>query len=223
MVVKGRYSPLDPAALGTTFAAPGEGAGIKSAVVGDNADLISDVSRLWVSADDVIVDVTYGRGAFWRKACRAPDYCFDLQTGQDLRAVPLEDNSVDVVVLDPPYRPSHGSKNFGGNGLAQAYKLGEIHIDTIEDVLDLYRKGIKEASRICRLGGRILVKCQDLSYGHRLHLVSLDVLNIMVNNGFELADHFVLVNKSQLVSPVWTRQERARRNHSVLWVGVNSG
>ena len=219
-----KYSPIDPVALGSKTPCPNpvsHGSPVTSALVGNNAALFAQVARLWIADGDVVVDATYGRGAFWKELPGLPTHGYDLATGTDLRDLPHEDASVDVLVLDPPYRPTHGSKKFAGsNALPRAYGLGEQKLDTINDVLDLYRGGMAEAYRVLRPGGRIMVKCQDISYGNRLHLVSLDVLRDMRGAGFEMADQFILVNTVRLPSSQWVTQERARRSHSVLWVGV---
>jgi hypothetical protein len=227
----GRYTPVDPVALSSTFAAPNHnphgsdlfGAKVAvSGIVGDNSELMADVAKLWILNGDVVADVTWGKGVFWRKLDGMPTIKHDLRLdGVDCRKLPEEDANVDVLVLDPPYRPSHGGELPEGHGLETAYALNGT-LDTMNDVLDLYRAGLREAARVVKHGGRVLVKCQDMSYGHRLHLVSLDVLREMVTAGFEMADQFVLVNTSQLGSGQWEKQERARRSHSVLWVGVRS-
>ena len=220
----GRYSPIDPVALTAVFPAPnlcGHDDPVLSAIVGNNADLLAAVARLWIKPDDIVVDATWGRGAMWNKLDGMPTHAHDIaKDGVDCRALPYKANTIDVLVLDPPYRPTHGSKNFAGNGLAEAYALGGSSLDTIEDVLQLYRAAIVEAARVLKSGGRILVKCQDISYGHRLHLVSLDILRLLIENGFDFADQFILVNETRLRSGAWNKQERARRAHSVLWVGV---
>lgn len=219
-----RYNPLDPVAFGSNAPCPNVGGTpVLSAVVGDNAALFTQVARLWIAPGDDVLDATYGRGAFWRNLPGLPTHRFDALTGHDLRALPVADASVDVFVLDPPYRPTHGSKTFTSNGLAQAYQLGEESLDTINDVLNLYRGGITEAWRTLRPGGRVMVKCQDLSFGHRLHMATLDVLRELIGMGFDMADQFILANASQLASPTWVEQERARRAHSVLWVAVKPG
>lgn len=220
----GRYTPIDPVALSTIWPAPnqcGHGDPVLSAVVGSNAELIEMAARLWIKPGDIIADVTWGRGAMWRSLPGLPTFAHDIaKDGVDCRSLPHEDSSLDVVVLDPPYRPTHGSKAFAGNGLADAYALGGSALDSIKDVLELYAGAMAEAARVVKSGGRIFVKCQDLSYGHRLHLVSIDVLRLMVEAGFEFADQFILVNETRLRSGAWVKQERARRAHSVLWVGV---
>ena len=193
---------------------------VVSAIAGTNAELMENVARLWIKDGDVIADVTYGRGAFWKRLPE-PYAKHDLALdGVDCRDLPYAENTFDCVVIDPPYRPGHGSKGFGENGMAKAYQLGPL--DTINDVLDLYRAAIVEAWRVLVPGGRLMVKCQDLSYANRLHLVTLDVLRDITENGFELADQFLLVNTPNLSSGAWKGQERARRSHSVLWVACKT-
>ena len=38
-----------------------------------------------------------------------------------------------------------------------------------------------------------MVKTQDMSYSNRLHMVTLDVMRIMIEAGFDIADQFILV------------------------------
>lgn len=225
---RGRYSPVDPVAYGAVVGHPnGElDRMVLSATVGGNYELFREVTRMWVVPGDVVMDVTYGGGAFWRQPPEGevPQIRHDLDMtigdGVDCRLLPEADESVDVVVFDPPYRATHGS-SVGFADYTKQYRTGGLALDTINDVLDLYRGGIAEAARVLRPGGRLLVKCQDQSYANRLHLMHLDVLRLMVAQQLELADMFVLVNQNRAaINQRAVRQERARRNHSYLLVGV---
>jgi predicted nucleic acid-binding Zn ribbon protein len=81
---------------------------IEALVRGNNADLIKEVARLYADNPGVtIADVTYGKGAFWRKTLHLNVTGSDLLTvperPYDFRNLPYHDGSFDVVVLDPPY------------------------------------------------------------------------------------------------------------------------
>lgn len=220
--MRGKYSLEDPVAHGSPFPCP---AGVHevpvlSALKGDNAALFAEVARLWITPSDRVADVTAGSRVFWQ---RVPPQIRDrvlfsdtAEGGPDCRNLPYGAASLDVVVLDPPYQPVWGNSYRGG--VKASYNLA---LDTMQDVLDLYEAAIREAARVTVPGGRLIVKCQDISFNHRLHLQHLDVLRFMTRSGFGLADLFVLLNQTRMPQPARTvRQERARRAHSYFLVGV---
>jgi hypothetical protein len=127
---------------------------------------------------------------------------------------------VDVLVFHPPYQPVHGKPN-RSFGVGETYRLNGTGHQTISAVLDLYETGLVEAARVVKPGGRVFVKCQDMTYNHRLHLVHLCVLRRMVAAGFDLADMFILVNQTRMPQPT-KRQQRAHRAHSYLLIGVRA-
>ena len=223
--VRGKYSPINPVAFGVATKPRLTDREVKSVVIGDNSNLLEEVSLLWIYPEDKVADVTYGNGVFWKNTdfkVEASDIYPRKENvlQADFCDLPYENESFDVVAFDPPYRPSHGSSSQPA-GLVKAYRITQS-IDCINDVRDLYEKGIKECWRILRPGGRILVKCQDSSYSNKLHLFSMDVLVLMVNAGFDLADKFTLVSPSN-VSTSSSNQGHARRIESVLWVGIKPG
>ena len=78
---------------------------VHSAHVAGNADVFAQILDLHVPQGSTVADVTYGKGVFWRNV---PDdrYCLlatDIQDGVDCRELPYGDETIDCVVLDPPY------------------------------------------------------------------------------------------------------------------------
>jgi hypothetical protein len=220
VTLRGKYSPVDPVAYGAPAVCPNEATGVLSAMEGTNRELMHKVARLWIKPDDLVADVTYGKGVFWRDLPDIEVLRSDLATGIDCRNLPYADSSIDVVVFDPPYQPLHGQPD-RSFGVGESYALRTEAMQTITDVLDLYEEGLGEAARVLKAGGRAMVKCQDCTYNHRLHLVHLDVLRRMVMVGLDLADMFVLVNTSRMPQAT-KRQQRAHRNHSYLLIGVKT-
>ena len=215
----GRYDPISPVAYGAPVRCPGyTNKEVLSATKGTNADLMTEIASLWITPEDRVADVTFGNGVFWRNLDHIKVLATDLISGIDCRNLPYENESLDVVVFDPPYQPCHGSpsRNFG---VGNSYNLRNTQLQTIEEVLLLYREGIKEASRVLASNGRLMIKCQDMTYNHRLHLVHLDVLRLMIEYGIDLADMFVLLNTSRMPQRK-VRQQRARRAHSYMLIGV---
>lgn len=226
MKLRGKYSLDDPAAFGSPVPCPVTQPShlVLSAVKGNNADLFSEVAALWITEHDEVADVTAGRKVFWqqvpeeiRSRVRYTDAGWSSPV--DCRSLPYADLSLDVVVLDPPYQPLQGGAWNGG--VRGYYRLS---LDSMQDVLDLYDAAVSEAARVLAPGGRLIVKCQDMSFNHRLHLVHLDVLRSMTKVGIDLADLFVLVNEARMSQPERAvRQERARRAHSYFLVGIKTG
>ncbi|MBL1130153.1 MAG: hypothetical protein D8M54_16860 [Chloroflexi bacterium] len=78
---------------------------IVSATIGGNADIFPKILELHVPRGSLVADVTYGKGIFWQNV---PDGYYwvqgtDIATGVDCRQLPYADNTIDCVVLDPPY------------------------------------------------------------------------------------------------------------------------
>jgi hypothetical protein len=83
---------------------------ILTSLTGNNAGLLPHILDLYVKPGSIIADVTWGKGAFWKRVGTSL-YDFrptDLLTGVDFRNLPYRDASIDVLTLDPPYL--HGGK-----------------------------------------------------------------------------------------------------------------
>lgn len=203
---------------------------ISSLVAGSNADLMRAVAELYLEPDDVIVDATYGRGLFWRRLPELDVIQHDLYVGDgvDMRALPEADRSVDALVLDPPYRltESTPSAHRKGPDFEERYGLGRDTelTNTAAGIValdELYRDGLLEAERVLSDRGRVFVKAQDFIDSHRLVPMGFRTAERIEDAGLELIDLFILSPGPGPRGP-WTRQLRARRAHSYLFVAGRS-
>lgn len=122
----------------------------------------------------------------------------------DYERLPFADQSIDVVVFDPPFQPQTV------NGLI-GEKFTKIN-GGVSEVKSSVQKGCAEAWRVARLG--IIVKVQDYIHDHKPVWMSLWVIETLG----EPYDFVTLRAASKLQAPNWKRQLSVRRNHSTFWV-----
>ena len=203
---------------------------VLSVVTGDNADLVAHIQPLFIPEGAYVRDVTWGRGVFWRKADLAKMTLQGSDLGEhigghtawdghevwkaDFTALPDKDESVDVVVLDPPYihNPSSHSTDSRYNNVTTTG--GFYH----RDIRELYISGMREACRILRPGGRLLVKCKDQVESGIQCWAHIEMLLDAEDLGMHGRDLFVLVPTSRTSMNRWATQKHARKVHSYLWV-----
>jgi hypothetical protein len=195
---------------------------------GNNADLIAEVCRLYAPPGSVICDVTYATGRFWRKT-DVSQFKFaasDLEPktagvlAADCRALPYQDGSADIVVLDLPYIHSPGNRE--GDGYAatthrynsRATIGGFYHAD----IMELYQAGMAEAFRVLRPdGGQLWVKSKDQVQREIQCWSHIELYKAGRQLGFTMRDLFVLVPSAQPAERWPGRvQHHARKNHSFL-------
>ena len=203
-----------------------------SAYVGTNAQVFPDVLSLHVPEGSVVADVTYGMGVFWRNVDigRYKLKASDISQGVDCRKLPYEDGSIDCVVLDPPYmegffRKSNAHKaGFGThNSFREYYSNGDEQVEGAKwhgAVLDLYFKAGREAHRVLRDNGVLIVKCQDEVSANRQHLTHVEIINEYEGIGFYVKDLFVVVRPNRPGVSRLKKQVHARKNHSYFLVFI---
>ncbi|MGL4250673.1 MAG: DNA methyltransferase [Aeromonas sp.] len=211
---------------------------VLSASVSGNEHVFPQVLKLHVPKGAKIADVTWGRGVFWKNV-NMDDYEVigtDISMGVDCRALPYEDVSLDCVVLDPPYmegfyrkEASHKAGTGSHSGLSQAYSNGdELNGDTENTgtkkwhaaVTDMYFKASKEAYRVLKKKGTLIVKCQDEVSAGKQWFTHVEIINELESMGFYSKDLFVVVRHNKPVVSRLVKQVHARKNHSYFLVFV---
>jgi tRNA G10 N-methylase Trm11 len=187
---------------------------IYTATVGTNSEVFPDILKLYVPEGSKVADVTHGKGIFWQKVTAKYELlATDLKTGVDMRKLPYDNNSIDCVVIDPPYMPY---KNTGIEQISEYYGIGTQPIKGYGDVLNLYCDGIKEAERVLTTKGVLIIKCQDMVWSNKQKLLHLDIVEYC-KEWFKCEDIFIVVQGFKKFHPSKS-QIHARKNHSYFLV-----
>ena len=195
-----------------------------SAYQGTNDEVFPHVLALHVPKGSIVADVTYGKGVFWKSIdTTAYDLrATDLAAGVDCRQLPYSDRIIDCVVFDPPYMHTPGGtahqnhqnyENYYYNN-AISHSSKKYH----EAVLDLYFEGSKEAFRVLKPGGVLIIKCQDEVCANRQRLTHVEIINELSGMGFTVVDLFVVVRNNKPGVSRILKQVHARKNHSYFLV-----
>lgn len=192
--------------------------------------MIADALSLWWRPGETVLDPTYGQGGFYRifeppGLIRHDKYTLD---GVDYRFLPEEDESVDVVIFDPPYVSTGGRDTSTLDEFNESYGVLSSAVTPEDQSLEI-RGGIFEAYRVLRYGvpeehgGILMVKCCNYISGTHFfpgrRFVELDA----VRAGFTQVDELVLFSgpgAQPKKNPDGSdrRQMHARRAHSYLLV-----
>lgn len=205
---------------------------VVSAHMTGNAEVFPHILALHVPQGATIADVTYGKGVFWRNVDRSQYNLLpsDIQKGVDCRKLPYADDSLDAVVLDPPYMEGLFRKekqHMAGSGtygaFRQHYSNGEETKDGPrwhEAVLDLYSRAGDEAYRVLKPNGVLIVKCQDEVSANQQRLTHVELIVYYESIGFYTKDLFVIVRQNRPAISRLKKQVHARKNHSYFVVFV---
>jgi len=231
---------VDGETVQTTLTEDTEDELILSAHVARNSEVFPQVLDLHVDEGSTIADVTYGKGVFWKNV-RLGDYelyASDLNPEKspsghpmDCRNLPYEDNSLDVVVLDPPYAEGFFRRNkdmlAGGDGSHEQFREN-YSSDTVlntrgskyhQAVLDLYCEAGLEAHRVLNDDGTLIVKTQDEVSANTQELTHIQITNFYEEElKLYTKDLFVVVRSNKPAVSGMHNQVHARKNHSYFLV-----
>jgi DNA modification methylase len=170
-----------------------------------------------------VADVTYGKGVFWKNIPpkRYNLKASDLNNGVDCRQLPYDTESIDCVVFDPPYMHTPGgTAHKGHQNYEQYYQNNQTQNEKKyhEAVLDLYFSGSKEAFRVLKNKGILIIKCQDEVCANKQRLTHVEIINELLKMNFLIEDLFVVLRNGRPGVSRVIRQKHARKNHSYFLV-----
>lgn len=190
---------------------------VVSVIRGTNAHLIAEAAKLWIKEDDLVMDVTFGRGLWWTEYKPARFIAHDLAIdGVNFCHLPEANESVDVIAFDPPYVCMGGRDTSGLPEFQDRYGLRDAPL-TVDQLHRLNSDGLFECSRKLVPGGRILAKVADYVSSGKLVLGHHRLVHAATLCGLEQADEFVHYTGTR-PQPPGRRQVHSRRVHSFLCV-----
>lgn len=127
---------------------------VPSVIRGSNGVLIAAVARLGY-LDGPILDLTYGRGAWWTRYRPAELTVFD----GDFTDTGLADNSVPIICYDPPYISTGTKETSSIPDFYDRYGVGDH--PGWQAIRVLMAAGQTESARILAPNGWLLMKCMN--------------------------------------------------------------
>jgi len=199
---------------------------ILTAKVGTNADLFPDILRLYVPEGSRVLDMTYGRGVFWKNVDVSKydvirnDISEDRgEHHEDFRKMSWPDASFDAVILDPPYIYHSGAVHKDG-GMHTDYRNDERAsggIYGVPAVDEMFRDGLEEAYRLLCVDGVCIVKCMDQVVGAKQVWQHITLMGNALSLGYVIEDLLVMVRNGPVIMR-HPHQIHARKNHSYFLV-----
>jgi len=180
-------------------------------------DLLQALIDLHLGGQDIELDPMYFKGNFYKNGINDPKYKFDLTPRvlgveqADAQDLPLPDNSIERMILDPPFM-------FGNHGKQAQFYSSKTHtiFKNFDELYECYEGIIKEANRVLKKKGILIFKCQDytdskttMTHVHAYHLATLA--------GFYAKDIAILVKPNKVYNGN-TTQRHLRKIHTYFWV-----
>ena len=187
----------------------------------DQFEILDSIISLHAQTNTFDVDLTFGNGSFYKRGIPEPQHRFDIDdtlpnitkccNSNDTR---LGTASVQSVVFDPPFLTYIRKQRMGNSNMVMSQRFsGYWHLD---ELIAHYTSTLKEAARILKHNGIMVIKCQDIIHNHRLFCTHAQILN-WSNESFRLKDLFIQRATHRMPVPNRRTQKHARIFHC-YWI-----
>ena len=188
----------------------------------DQFKILDSILKLHIKEKTFDVDLTYGNGAFYKNGIPQPQHRFDIDDSlKNITKVCNSNNtnlpsaSVNSVIFDPPFLTYIKKQRTGNSKMVMSRRFSGYW--TSEELSEHYKSSIKEAARILKHKGIMVIKCQDIVHNHKLFCTHAHILN-WCSDFFRLKDLFVQAAKHSMPAPNRKGiQKHARIFHS-YWI-----
>jgi hypothetical protein len=191
----------------------------------DQTEIIQSILKLHVPQNYIDCDCTYSKGNFYKNNdIQEPLYKFDIEPQTpdtikaDARNLPLNNESVNCIMFDPPFLATVGKSLTIDNGSNKINKRFGVFKNEIE-LHNFYVDVLKETYRILKDDGILIFKCQDKVSSSKQYMSHCFIWQEAIKIGYYPKDLFVLLAKNRIVAD-WQlkNQKNARKFHSYFWV-----
>tara|TARA_Y100001973_G_C5033858_1_gene249397 strand:+ start:51 stop:659 length:609 start_codon:yes stop_codon:yes gene_type:complete len=189
-----------------------------------NTEILQNINKLYLDNKGIELDPTYSKGNFYKdfpKPKFASDIMprFDFVKKMNSTQLNFKSNSLNSICFDPPFLIGYGNAKANKNINALRFGIFKYY----EDVLEYYKKSVKEFRRILKVNGILLFKSQDYSVSsNKSYFLHNDVYNICTEKNFEGIDLFILLAKNRIYNPN-LKQRHSRKFHCYWYVFKKKG
>ena len=194
----------------------------------DQKDILHNIIKLHNNGNGFDCDITYSSGQFYaenKNGIIIPqpkikmDVCplfDDVIKIEPLKPLPLEDNSIDSMVIDLPFvvAPRNLVSKEGSNVMINRFSS----FYPIDEMFENYYFWIKEAYRVLKKDGILVFKCQATITSARQVMTPELSWMFATSCGFYTLDQFFLIAKNRLHSGKIKKQQHARKFTSTIYV-----
>ena len=192
----------------------------QKSVFDDEQMLLASLFDIHNGGKTIDCDPMFFKGNFYKDGIDMPELCFDLNPQEnwikkaDATNLPLENNSLGSIILDPPFL-------FGIHGKVKDYYSSRTHtiFKDFTELENCYKGIIKEAHRVLKKNGVLIFKCQDYT-DSKTTMTHCLVYNWALEQGFYAKDLAILVKPNKITNPN-TKQRHLRKIHTYFWVFIN--
>jgi len=164
-------------------------------------------------------DPMFFKGNFYKDGLDIPKLVFDKNPQEcwikqaDATNLPLENNSLQSIILDPPFL-------FGVHGKADQFYSSKTHtiFKDFSELEKTYKGILSEAHRVLKKKGVLIFKCQDYT-DSKTTMTHCLVYNWATELGFYAKDIAILVKPNKVTNPN-TKQRHLRKIHTYFWVFI---
>lgn len=187
--------------------------------------IIKDILKLHVPKGVIDCDPTYSKGNFYNNTgIKPPKYRYDIEPQiagvevSDCRDLPLQNNSLDCIIFDPPFLATTGQSLKSNDSNNIINKRFGVYTNE-KELHKFYVDSLAEFHRVLKDKGILIFKCQDKISSGKQYLSHVFIVNEAVRIGYYPKDLFVLLAKNRIVADWQVKnQKNARKFHSYFLV-----